>query len=139
MSSFRGSLQLTAHLSENPTVGSHCKKCGAQAIDNCPDCDNPIQGLRVRLYATFTPPEFCHNCGKPYPWKGKTVDVTEQSQAKWVKWTSPLYWFLVIKSKSLAAFIRLRGHNWTRVEVMPAIAALIAALTLVSMWLIYWR
>lgn len=48
-----------------------CDKCGAQTITECSYCKIPIRG---HLHAehnydfNYTPPRFCHNCGKPYPW-----------------------------------------------------------------------
>jgi hypothetical protein len=52
-----------------------CKKCGANTIIACPNCDGGIQGDRFerrrnRLELVESPdvPSYCANCGKPYPW-----------------------------------------------------------------------
>ena len=130
---------LTVSIEEATHVDKYCQRCGAIGVHSCQSCGKPILGCHPYHAGNFRNPQSCYACSKPYPWTGKTVAVAETPQMKSVKWTSPLYWFLVIKSKSLAAFVRLRGHNWTRTEIIELIIAIIAVATLVSMWLIYWR
>lgn len=48
-----------------------CDKCGAATITNCPKCKNEIQGeyhAEGLVSISQAAPEFCLNCGKPYPW-----------------------------------------------------------------------
>ncbi|MGH9774547.1 MAG: DUF2321 domain-containing protein [Candidatus Acidiferrales bacterium] len=47
----------------------HCTKCGAPCIDECPSCREPIRGARIfRSGRGYSRPQFCHGCGRPYPW-----------------------------------------------------------------------
>lgn len=49
-----------------------CKDCGARAIDQCEECNNPIRGIYhitgVLRYREISVPSYCINCGTPYPW-----------------------------------------------------------------------
>jgi hypothetical protein len=49
-----------------------CDKCGAATTTTCQACGAPIQGeyyVPGFIGAShYSPPAFCHNCGKPYPW-----------------------------------------------------------------------
>ena len=126
---------LTVSLTDNPDTGNYCDRCGAEGIDCCQDCYTPIPGITTFWANTFNRPKFCHNCGEPYPWAHKITDVVETPQAKWIKWSSPLYWFLVIKSKSSKAFIRLRKHHWTTIEILTATLVLLALATVLVVWL----
>lgn len=133
---------ITISLENFPDAASYCSKCGATGIDYCFNCNAEIEGQSSYFWG-YTIPLFCHSCGKPYPWADKMTAVTETPQMKWVSWTSLLYWFLVIKRKLSAAFIRLRGHHWTRTEKLMLISfvavLIIGIATLLSMWLIAWR
>ena len=62
---------------------SHCDKCGAETITNCPSCDTPIRGsyLSPRRYAEIldiTSPAFCLNCGEPFPWTKTRLKVAKE-------------------------------------------------------------
>lgn len=47
----------------------HCAKCGAACIDECPHCHEPIRGVRLyRPAEEYARPQYCHGCGRPYPW-----------------------------------------------------------------------
>lgn len=47
----------------------HCTQCGAPCIDECPRCGEPIRGVLMYRPATdYSRPQFCHGCGRPYPW-----------------------------------------------------------------------
>jgi len=64
----------------NPCSGSEpernakfCDKCGAPTITSCQDCNTTIKGYHhtpglVDIGYRYTPPSFCPDCGKPYPW-----------------------------------------------------------------------
>jgi len=48
----------------------HCSDCGEPGITECQDCKTSIRG-RLEGYIgleAFKVPNFCHGCGKPYPW-----------------------------------------------------------------------
>lgn len=49
-----------------------CSKCGAATITKCQRCGTDISGWRKELtrwlVATDKAPNFCSNCGSPYPW-----------------------------------------------------------------------
>jgi hypothetical protein len=52
----------------------YCGQCGALTITTCPKCNKEIRGsyytsLSLRSYeSSYKRPNFCHNCGAPYPW-----------------------------------------------------------------------
>jgi len=68
----------------------HCDRCGAETIFKCPSCSAEIRGYHtipgvVSMMRTPVP-EYCHACGKPYPWtlkkEAKTgLNVTAQPLA----------------------------------------------------------
>ena len=75
---------------EYPTLKSdYCSKCGAKTITCCPNCDAPIRGdIRItatryatqkidRTYHSRQRPDFCHNCGKPYPWTEQALEAAK--------------------------------------------------------------
>jgi hypothetical protein len=48
---------------------AYCPKCGAPCIDECSHCKEPIRGVEMYSPATeYSRPQFCHGCGRPYPW-----------------------------------------------------------------------
>jgi hypothetical protein len=53
---------------------NHCHQCGRPTIMSCQHCNTPIKGrprdthYLTGGYGTPPPPNFCHNCGAPYPW-----------------------------------------------------------------------
>jgi hypothetical protein len=47
---------------------SHCTKCGASCIDECTHCREPIRGRQKYMAKDYLRPQFCHGCGRPYPW-----------------------------------------------------------------------
>jgi hypothetical protein len=50
-------------------VKTHCTKCGAACIDECTRCKEPIRGVPTYRHASvYSRPQFCHGCGRPYPW-----------------------------------------------------------------------
>ena len=59
----------------------HCKQCGAPTILKCSYCDVRIQGYKHiprRSHVDESPrPNFCHECGKRYPWTDMTINAAE--------------------------------------------------------------
>jgi hypothetical protein len=48
---------------------AHCTKCGAACIGECPHCHEPIRGgEKCKAVDTYQRPQYCHGCGRPYPW-----------------------------------------------------------------------
>ncbi len=52
---------------------NRCSKCGAETISACPSCGQSIPGVThyddvVALTSQLPAPDFCSNCGKPFPW-----------------------------------------------------------------------
>ena len=49
-----------------------CKQCGEPTTSVCSNCGTAIKGfdhMRVAVVSRrYTPPYFCPDCGKPYPW-----------------------------------------------------------------------
>jgi hypothetical protein len=60
---------------------AYCSICGAKTIHQCPDCQTDIRGF-YRESASFggdnKPPDYCHNCGKPYPWTAARLEVARE-------------------------------------------------------------
>jgi hypothetical protein len=63
-----------------------CPTCGAVTIMACKKCSAPIPGHHhwpdgVSVY-TAPRPDFCQNCGEPFPWTGKhTQDPADEGAA----------------------------------------------------------
>ncbi len=55
----------------------HCSKCGEQTITKCVDCQTDIRGYFLGTMSTqpYARPQFCHNCGKPYPWTRRYTEA----------------------------------------------------------------
>lgn len=54
----------------------HCTVCGELCIFECPHCNSPIRGPQIRNnISTYQRPQFCHACGRPYPWMQKRLDT----------------------------------------------------------------
>jgi hypothetical protein len=55
-----------------------CKKCGAATIATCPVCGRAIHGYYqipgVIGGPPYVLPNYCHNCGRPYPWTQANLD-----------------------------------------------------------------
>lgn len=56
-----------------------CSKCGRETYSNCTECDMPIRGKYqikgvVDLTGRYDRPNFCYNCGSPYPWTKNILD-----------------------------------------------------------------
>ena len=59
-----------------------CDKCGEPTTTQCPKCNAPIQGeyhVEGVVAIGFNPvaPNFCHECGQPYPWTQRRIDAAK--------------------------------------------------------------
>ncbi len=59
-----------------------CDKCGELTIFKCQNCETEIKGVyNVKGVIGYRPdkaPNFCHKCGKPYPWTVKKLDAIRE-------------------------------------------------------------
>lgn len=65
----------------NANSQRHCSKCGAEVVSLCSHCNQPIRGLFVSDIVIvgnrpYTRPDYCYNCGKPYPWTESALQST---------------------------------------------------------------
>ena len=52
-------------------VSDRCAECGAKVLTGCPNCGTRIRGRYrsdVMIGGGYEPPQFCDNCGAPFPW-----------------------------------------------------------------------
>ena len=74
---------ITSGIESSPeTKSNFCTKCGKKTITNCLSCNEPIRGYHhmegIILAIDYRPPNFCHNCGKPYPWTSAKLDEAQK-------------------------------------------------------------
>lgn len=78
----------------------HCHICGSKTIIKCPICQTNIRGYRhFKSIVGGSGPEvplYCHQCGKPYPWKDRLVKerrvLQRSNQNKW-NYVNPFWLF----------------------------------------------
>lgn len=73
----------TKYYKSAPEKGQkHCEKCGAPTITNCQSCNTPIRGFLhlggINYSSDYNPPNFCAECGKPYPWIEARVQAAHE-------------------------------------------------------------
>jgi predicted nucleotide-binding protein/predicted RNA-binding Zn-ribbon protein involved in translation (DUF1610 family) len=72
-----------------------CPKCGEETISQCPGCHAEIQGYQhipeVAYSGPSTPPEYCHECGKPYPWTERRQHQLTQPRHKQASLTNDVF------------------------------------------------
>ena len=74
---------ITNFAESNPnSCENFCNKCGEKTIRNCPDCEESIRGYH-HMEGLFSrgnshPPNFCINCGKPYPWTLAKISAAKE-------------------------------------------------------------
>ncbi|MBZ5647488.1 MAG: DUF2321 domain-containing protein [Acidobacteriia bacterium] len=57
----------------------HCTRCGAPCIDECPRCKEPIRGAdKYKPVDMYSRPQFCHACGRPYPWMEDRLNTARE-------------------------------------------------------------
>jgi len=76
---------ITRRASSSPQVlQKFCDKCGEATITNCPNCNTPIRGeyetdgVVFIGFSTPPAPNFCHECGKPYPWTARKMATAKE-------------------------------------------------------------
>ena len=59
----------------------YCQLCGARSIFACPHCERPIRGFYDGpgpQFLSWSVPNHCHACGKPYPWTKKKAEALRE-------------------------------------------------------------
>lgn len=74
---------VTAYYESSPEARKkHCVRCGQSTIYECNECKAPIHGWyiqpNVSYLCPFDPPDFCHECGKPYPWTKAKIEAANE-------------------------------------------------------------
>ena len=83
-------VSLNGHLVPEPVPGDtpesprDCPRCGGPTILSCPGCREPILGVPSRPQQDpgqegFTPPRYCHCCGRPFPWTERVVSAVRMA------------------------------------------------------------
>ena len=79
-----------------------CQECGAATISACPSCSEGIQGDPIEVRQSWTSPgrrggskmvsgrpvdvpDYCSNCGEPYPWTKNKIVIAIQMFAEFGK------------------------------------------------------
>ena len=84
MASYKGaSICKNGHVVSKSIANSqkYCSTCGAEIISSCPCCSLPIRGLLELDICyignrPYTRPDYCYNCGNPYPWTESALKST---------------------------------------------------------------
>ena len=77
---------ITDSIQIDPKPGQkYCDECGAELITACQKCNSNIRGLMVipdpyadRMVDLNRPPQFCYNCGNPYPWIESKIQAAQE-------------------------------------------------------------
>lgn len=77
----RGHVETTV-IDNLATLAKRCPECGAPVLTACSACDTRIRGdLIVPEVITFAedykPPDFCDQCGAPFPWVSRQGRIYE--------------------------------------------------------------
>lgn len=61
-------------------VEDYCSKCGSKTVTACKHCEQKIPGFLHGSGSSHEepPPNFCHNCGKPYPWMEDRLQTAQE-------------------------------------------------------------
>ena len=54
-----------------------CPICGAETTMSCSKCKAPIRGKYPGI-EKYVVPNYCHNCGKPYPWTESAIQAAAE-------------------------------------------------------------
>ena len=75
---------IASDIDYNPVVGKKfCDECGESTLTNCQECNAKIRGAYhvpgvVHLGFTYTPPSFCPECGKAFPWIRTRLEAAKE-------------------------------------------------------------
>jgi hypothetical protein len=75
---------ITGYYDEYPQFRQKfCDKCGEATITQCQVCSAPIRGGYhhdgpVIGTSYLKPPDYCHACGKPYPWTESKMQAAKE-------------------------------------------------------------
>lgn len=69
-----------------------CDRCGEATTMICAECSTSIRGEYLSRTLVVgggepTPPAFCHNCGKPYPWTQAGIRAAQELTAELMELT----------------------------------------------------
>jgi len=70
------------------SCANFCAKCGEPTVTECEGCQAPIRGyfqvpgVIGYMESKKVAPNFCHNCGKPYPWTDRWLKTTGELVAE---------------------------------------------------------
>ena len=62
----------------------YCEQCGAKEITKCPNCHQYIPGFTDRQGIVefgrkhLRVPNYCANCGAPYPWTSSRIEAAQE-------------------------------------------------------------
>ena len=62
----------------------YCAQCGASTITQCPTCEAHIRGdyyvpgRGLVVVIPYSPPSFCFNCGRPFPWTAAKIEAAKE-------------------------------------------------------------
>src|SRR6266545_3053481 len=62
-------------------ASNFCSTCGEATTAECAHCHRPIRGSylgTLPLRESKTPPAFCLNCGRPYPWTEASIKAAQE-------------------------------------------------------------
>lgn len=67
---------------DNLTDDKFCSGCGAKVLSACPKCNAPItaaaKGITPTYFVEIEVPQYCGNCGAPYPWTERAIAAEEE-------------------------------------------------------------
>lgn len=66
-----------------PAPGKFCQTCGGTIITACQSCNASIRGDYyvpgvLAIGGSYTPPAYCVECGKPFPWTAEKVAAAKE-------------------------------------------------------------
>jgi hypothetical protein len=60
----------------------HCPECGEKTVTNCTHCNSDIRGYHdipgVIGFFNYTAPNYCENCGQPFPWTERKTHAARE-------------------------------------------------------------
>lgn len=73
----------TGNIETSPERRSrYCSKCGSETITQCPSCSVDIRGYHfapgVIAVGSYSPPKYCHACGRPLPWTEGKISAAQE-------------------------------------------------------------